>query len=75
MFPVVSHYVLFDVYVVYVGDGVQSDVVCGVLTLYELQASPSFVCCVLYQLSFSVSCVSNGSCDVWFVVLWSFVFA
>ena len=37
-FSVVPHYGLFEwfVYVVYVGDGVQSVVVCGVLTFYEL---------------------------------------
>ena len=37
-FPVVSHYGLskWFVYVVYVGDGVQSVVVRGLLTLYEL---------------------------------------
>ena len=41
-FSVMSHYGLFEwfVYVVYVGDGVQSVVECGVLTLYELYASP-----------------------------------
>ena len=35
---VVSHYGLFEllVYAVYVGDGVQNVVACGVLTLYEL---------------------------------------
>ncbi len=37
-FSVLSHYGMFElfVYVVYVGDGVQSVVVCGVFTLYEL---------------------------------------
>ena len=37
-FPVVSHYGLSEwfLYVVYDGDGVQSVVVRGVLTLYEL---------------------------------------
>ena len=38
IFSVVCHYGLFEwfVYVVYVGDGVHSVVVCGVLTLCEL---------------------------------------
>ena len=37
-FHVVSHYYMFEwfVYVVYVGDGVHSVAVRGVLTLYEL---------------------------------------
>ena len=36
--PIVSHHGMFEwfVYVVYVGDGVQSVDVCGILTLYEL---------------------------------------
>ena len=75
-FPVVSHYGMFEwfVYVVYVGYDVHSVDVCGVLTLYKLSASPSFVSWVLYQVSLFVSCVTNCCDEVWFVVLWSFVF-
>ncbi len=37
--------------VVYVVNDVQCVVVCGVLALYELEASPSFVCDVLHDMS------------------------
>ena len=75
-FSVGSQYGLFEwfVYVVYVNDGVHSAAVRGVFTLYKLYASPSFVIGVFHKLSMSVSCVSNGSNDVWSVVLRSFLF-
>ena len=71
-----SRYGLLEwfIYVVHVSYDVQSVVVRGVLTLYKLHASPSSVICVFHTLSMSVSYVSNGRDDVWFVVLWSFIF-
>ena len=57
------------VYALYGGYGVQSVVVRGVLTLFKLYASPSSIIGVFHKLSTSVSFVSKGSYDVWFVVV------
>ncbi len=73
---IVSQYGLFEwfLYVVDVSYGVHSVVVRGVLTLYKFYASPSYVIGVFNKFSMSISYVSNGFDDVWFVVLWSFMF-
>ena len=71
-----SQYGLLEwfVNVVYVSYGVQSVAVRGVITLYKLYASPSSVIGVFHKLSISGFYVSNGSDDIWFVVLWYFMF-
>lgn len=61
------------VYVVYSASGILSIVVGGVFTFYQLWTSSRFVCVAFYKGSSCVPSISNGSDDVGFVVLWSFV--